>query len=328
MLGLPFRSSMCAPAWPALASLALAVALACGPARATDLDDATPDYLVPDAPGVTVETLRSAEGRLQINIRGERFDGRRLIRHVLADLRDAPPTKSDSDDYDLSIAVATLGGFNDEELHPVVMRLSRRAGGIYDFRLTAGPALVYASVHDLVPGKRTLIVRTNDAGALLRFLDLYDRLAKGSLEVTLDLPSRQDGHFDIRDAELPLDPVLQPLRRAMTAIEPEPTAQDSDPGPSRLQGRFALARGEIVVRDALFSNNAVRASLEGRIKADQVDMRGTLVPTPREPKLASCESFDCLLSLQYRLTGPIEAPRIVINPFANPGMLRRLLREQ
>jgi len=319
-VGLPFRSRTF------VASLALVVALACGPAGAAQIDDATPDYLVPDAPGATIHTFRSAEGRLLVYIVGERFDGRRLIRHVLADLRDAPPAKSDGDDYDLAISVTTLTGFNDEELHDFAMRLARRAGGIHDFRLiTTGGASVSGGVRDSADGKRNLFLKTDDAGALLRFLDLYGRIAKGWLEVTLDLPSRQDGRFDIRDAELPLDPMLEPLRRAMTAFE---SAQDSDPGPSRLQGRFALAGGELVVRDALLSNKAAHASLEGRIKDGQIDMRGMLALTPHEPKLASCATFACLLNLQYRLTGPVGAPRILINPFENPGMLRRLMREQ
>src|SRR5882672_7231157 len=107
--GLRFRSitrPRSANAWPAIAaSLALTAALACGAARAAAIDAETPDYLVPDTPAATIAADRDAEGRLQIHIGGERFDGRRLITRLLADLRDPASTAAGAD-FDLRIEVA------------------------------------------------------------------------------------------------------------------------------------------------------------------------------------------------------------------------------
>src|SRR5882672_6240166 len=135
-IGLPVRS------------LGFVAALVCATAHAAVLDAETPDYLVPDAPGAAIETHRDADGRLQIEIQGERFDGRRLIKRLLTDAREGP-SNSIGADFVLHIAVEALVGFNGEKLDGVDLKLARRGGRIDDFALagkTAGTAAVRGSV--------------------------------------------------------------------------------------------------------------------------------------------------------------------------------------
>ena len=144
-----------------IGSLALIAMLACGAARAAVLDAETPDDLIPDAPGATIETQRGADGRLQIDIRGERFDGRRLIKRLLTDMRDAPSAPTGAD-FDLHIAVGTLAGHNGEELRHVDLRLVRRGGRIDDFALTgrtSGGAAVLGDVRGGGAGVRRALHR-------------------------------------------------------------------------------------------------------------------------------------------------------------------------
>jgi hypothetical protein len=308
-------------------SLALIGALACGAAQAAALDAATPDFLVPDPAGAAIETHLDADGSQQIDIQGERFDGRRLIKRLLTDLRDGPSTPPGAD-FDLHIAVATLAGFNGEELRGVDLRLARRAGRIDDFALTGntpGGAAVRGSAGSNPNARRSLFIEADDAGAFLRFVDLYGKLATGRMWLTIDLPAMQDIRFGIRDFELPDEPVLRRLREALTPSPGQTSAQLAGAAPSRLRGQLGLSPGKIVVKNTTFFNKHATVTLEGIIADGELNMRGLLAPAnfafPQEPP---CNPSQCLLGVQYTLTGPIGAPQLRINPFLQ-SILRSVL---
>jgi hypothetical protein len=161
--------------------------------------------------------------------------------------------------------------------------------------------------------RRSLFVEADDAGAFLRFVDLYDKLATGRMWVALDLPALQEGAFSLRDFHLPPDPLLQRLL-AEAAPPPGLAQADVDHGLSRLRTGFTLSPGKVVVKDALFYNKLASATLEGRIEAGEVDLRGVLAPALLAGMLEPC-STPCFRGMEYRLTGPIGSPRFVVNPW-------------
>jgi hypothetical protein len=288
--------------------------VACSTAHATAPDAATPEYLVPDGPGATIETHRDADGRLQIEIQGERFDGRRLIKRLLTDIREGPPTPPGAD-FDLHIAVTTLAGFNGEELRRADLRLARRAGRIDDFALTGstpGNAPVRGSAGASPNARHALYLTAEDAGAFLRFVDLYGKLLNGQLWLAADLPGMQEIGYGIRDFELADDLALRPLRDALTP----PSAQDARWAPSRLRGRLVLSPGKIVVKETSFFNKHAGATAEGVVAGGELNLRGVLAPAfLEEASEPPCHSSRCLRGLQYTVTGPVGAPKLLINPF-------------
>ena len=297
-------------------ALAFVAALACGAAHAAAVDAETPDYLVADASGATIETHRDADGRLQIEIRGERYDARRLIKRLLSDVRDGSSNTA-GPDLDLHIAVEALAGFNGEELRGVDLRLGRRAGRIDDFALTgstASNAPVRGSVGSAAQARRSLFVEADDAGAFLRFVDLYDKLAAGRMWLALDLPAMQEGVFSIRDFDLPPEPLLQQLLAAATSAPGTPHAQDADLNLSRLRSEFTLSPGKIVVKDGLFYNKLLGATVKGRIEAGELELRGVLAPAMLASMQVPC-SLPCQRGMEYRVTGPVGSPRFVVNPW-------------
>jgi hypothetical protein len=94
-----------------IALLELIVALAYGPAHAATADPETPDYLVPDSPAAAIETHRGADGRLQIQIQGTRFDGRRLIERMLAAIRQKPLKEPSTAAAPTSICISRSEGW-------------------------------------------------------------------------------------------------------------------------------------------------------------------------------------------------------------------------
>ena len=305
-IGLPIRS------------LVLTLALVCGSAHAAAVDAETPDYLMPSAPGATIETHRDGDGRLHIEIQGERFDGRRLIARLSSDVRDGPPSAPGAD-FDLHIAVATFAGFNGEELRGVDLRLARRAGRIEDFALTGetpGNAPVRGSAGGSPNARHALYLTTEDAGAFLRFVGLYDKVVDGRMWLTINLPAMQEVGYSIRDFDLADDPALRPLREALTPPAGQPHAQNEGWTPARLRGQLVFAPGKIVVKETSFFNKHLGATAEGLVEGGELNLRGVLAPAflevAQEPP---CAMSRCLRGLQYRVTGPIGAPKLVINPF-------------
>jgi hypothetical protein len=313
---------------PALTiSLALVLAAAYSPAGAATLDPETPDYLVPDGPSATIDTDRNAEGRLQIHIRGERFNGQRLIKKVMEQLS-AALSSAQGGDFDLQIEVGTLDGFNGEALHGVDLSLARRAGRIGDFALNAsgaGNVAIHGDVRVARDGTRALHLETDDAGAFLRLADIYGKLTKGRMSLILEIPAVQEAILDIRELDLALEPALRRLTEAMPLLQP-PTPQDVSSHPSRLHAHFALAPGKLVLKNLVFRNAMLGATMDGRIEADALDLRGVLMPFfLAEPKLAPCSPLECAGGLGFRVTGSPGSPRLLINPFADPIIRRHVL---
>jgi hypothetical protein len=298
-------------------SLALVAALACGAADAAAVDAETPDYLVPDAPGAVIETHRDADGRLQIEIQGERFDGRRLITRLLTDVREGPSAPPGAD-FDLHIAVATLAGFNGEELRGVDLRLARRAGRIDDFALTGstpGNAPVRGSAGGIPNARHALYLITEDAGAFLRFVDLFDKVVDGRMWLAINLPAMHEIGYNIRDFGLADDPALRPLRDALTPPAGQPHAQNEGWTPSRLRGQLVFTPGRIGVKETSFFNKHVGATAEGIVDGGGLNLRGVLAPAFLEEMQDPCARSRCLRGLQYRISGPVGSPKLVINPF-------------
>jgi hypothetical protein len=298
-----------------IASLALAAALACGTARAAAPDPETPDYLVPDAPSAAIETHRATDGRLQIEIEGRHFDGRRLTKRVLAAIRHEPLAGAD---FDLHIAVGALAGFNGEVLYDVDLRLAQRAGRIGGFALT-GSTPDKSKVHGDVLNGRTLFLTADDAGAFLRFVDLYGKLAGGNMWVALELPALQDGILTIRDFDLPNEPVLQKLQTLVS--RPALQSQDAPAMSSRLRAEFSLLPDKVVVKDTTFVDKDVTVTMEGLIASGELNLRGILVPAALYgPQGPPCTPHLCAGGMPYRVTGPVGAATLLINPFPGPHL--------
>ena len=205
-------------------------------------------------------------------------------------------------------------------LYDVDLRLIQRAGRIDDFALTGSTldkATVRGGVHDAANARGVLFLTAADAGVFLRFVDLYGKLAGGSMWLALELPTMQDGIFNVRDFDLSLEPVLQPLRKVMGSLLGQ--SQDAGAAPSRLRGEFTLSPGKVVVKDTAYVGKDGAATMEGFIEGGELHLRGALAPASlADPQESPCSAHRCLQGLQYTLTGPVGAPKLVINPFTTP----------
>ncbi len=191
--------------------------------------------------------------------------------------------------------------------------------------------------------RRQVSVVAQDAGALLRALDVTDDLRGGRLTLNAayddtrpDRPltgSVQVDEFGMRNA-----PVIGKLLQAITVYGAIEAMSGPDLSFSRLVAPFQYARDVVTLSDARAFSASLGLTAKGRIDLARrtIDMQGTVVPAyflnsllgriPLLGKLISPETGGGLIAMSFGVRGPLDDPAVSVNPLSavTPGFLRGL----
>jgi hypothetical protein len=288
----------------------------------------------------TLKADRGNDGVLHVAMRGEVYDGRKFVKSSLAGSK-AEKTKRKETDLDLDIKLGTVAGHNGETLRGLNLKLSRRAGHIRSFTMTAKIGRDTPLIGDLrlraSDNHQVVYFATDDAGALFRFTDMYPRMYGGKMWVAMDPPAQDQtprigtlfiSNFAVRD-----EPALQ---RVVAGAPGQPRGSVEF---SEMHADFTRFRGKMSVRDGIVRGPAVGVTVEGQIDyvKNDVHLRGTFVPfyglnnmfgqIPIVGLFLGGGSNEGLLGITYEATGPPSAPRIIVNPVSAiaPGLLRKFI---
>src|SRR6185437_2397142 len=110
-----------------------------------------PVFAISDGDKVTLRADRGRDGVLRVVMRGDVYDGRRFIKSALAGNADnkGEKGKPKQPDLDLDLKIGAVAGHNGEVLRGVNLKLSRRAGTIRAFTLSAKIGRDAALIGDL-----------------------------------------------------------------------------------------------------------------------------------------------------------------------------------
>ena len=211
---------------------------------------------------------------------------------------------------------------------------------------TSGPERVTARIAPDRRG-RSLQAASADVGALLRVLDVTDRIEIGPATVT--------GRFDDSLPGSPLTATLDTSRvhilgaaavgKVLQAVTVYGIA-DALRGPglvfSRLQAPFRYADGVLDLTNARLVSASLGATAGGRVDFGRqtVDVTGTIVPAyvvnslpgriPLIGRLFTSEKNGGLFAAGFAVRGALDDPSVTINPFTllAPGALRGLFERQ
>jgi hypothetical protein len=188
-----------------------------------------------------------------------------------------------------------------------------------------------------------LDLSVDDAGEVLRMMDLTDRVQNGTLhavgrtrEARADAPV--EGHMELQDYALTDIPVLA---RILNAVSPSGLAELLDGKGvtfGRLAGDFRKEGPLLRFRNVRTSGSALGLTLEGHIDrdAETANLRGTIVPVyglnrllGQIPVLGDALSGGAgqgLFAATWHVQGPLANPGVSVNPLAvlAPGFLRNL----
>jgi hypothetical protein len=298
-----------------------------------------------EADKASLKVERSNDGTLRVTMRGEVYDGRSFIRAMMEGPSN-PKTSRAPYDLDLDIKIGAVAGFNGEAVRGLELRVSRRAGQIRSFSLAARigrDAPLMGELRARSAGRTVIYIESGDAGALLRFTDLYSRAFGGRLVAEMDPPTADN---------TPQHGVLNMVGftvRGETALDRVATSGPAEPGGvtrergqgidfSRMRMEFTRSPGRLVVRDGVVWGPTVGATMDGYIdfRREDVRLRGTFVPAyalnnlfARLPIIGlflGGGENEGVLGVTYEVVGTLSDMVLRVNPVSAvaPGFLRKL----
>ncbi len=243
-------------------------------------------YGFSDGDKAALKAERSPDGALRVTMRGEVYDGRGFIKLLTGGPRGVAAGNGQAPDIDLDFKLGAVLAFNGEALSNVELKMSRRAGEIRSFGLSAKigrNGTLSGELHGEADGRQVIYLRSSDAGALFRATDVYQRMLGGQLAMVMDAPSAnnptQQGTMIVRDFTVHDEAELQRAATGGTQSSAA-AAAPNDLQFSSMRVDFTRAPGRVALRDGVVRGPVLGGTIDGLVDYahDAVDLRGTLVP--------------------------------------------------
>lgn len=262
----------------------------------------------------------------------------------------ASKDSKDVKDFDLDLALNILTGHNDEAVTNATVKASVRKDTIrqLDLKGRLGATNLVSRTVSQGGGTPTIILQSEDAGSLLRFVDIYRRMTGGEMVLQMSAgDGPQTGNVLLREFTLVNEPALRRIIPTQTQIV---AGQDAGGRPKTVQVDtnridFSKARvdfqrnaGRLDFKDAAIWGAAIGFTLGGYIDypRDKLDISGTFVPAyglnnafaqvPLFGPLLGGSQYEGLFAVNFRVSGLASAPTLTVNPLSAvaPGFLRKL----
>ncbi|HYF54510.1 MAG TPA: DUF3971 domain-containing protein [Salinarimonas sp.] len=289
----------------------------------------------------------------RVTVRGNTADSRpflRYLREPAAPARGGAASQSPGRDLDLDVQVNILTGHNDEALTRTSLKASVRGRELRDVEFNGrftGAAVAGRTTRQ--NGAPLFMLQTGDAGATLRFLDLYGRMVGGDAQFQIGLGgARQAGALRLRNFVLRNEPALARIitQQPQSASAGQEASGNAPVAPlNASEVAFARARADFVrtgtridLRDTAISGAQVGFTLSGWYDPgrDALDIAGTFVPAyglnnvfaqvPIIGPILGGGSNEGLFGVNFRVAGKASAPTLTVNPLSAiaPGIFRKL----
>jgi hypothetical protein len=253
-------------------------------------------------------------------------------------------------DFDLDLSLNILTGFNDEAITNASIKASMRKDSLrqLDMKGRLGATDILGRTIPQAGGSPVVVIQADDAGALLRFTDVYKRMSRGNLILQLatgDGP--QAGHVIMHSFALVNEPALRRIIPTQTQVvagrdqagKPQMVRVDvNEIHFTKARLEFTRSSGRLDFKDAAIWGNQIGFTLGGFIDyaRDRLDITGTFVPAyglnnvfaqvPLFGPLLGGGQNEGLFAVNFRLNGQASAPSLSVNPLSAvaPGFLRKL----
>lgn len=287
-----------------------------------------------------------------ISVAGTSLDARSLVRRYGSDSSASPAEggASESVPVTLEAQLDTVGGFNDERLSNVAVtyRGSGAAVDVLDIGATTRSGAALSISNRRNGERRTVEMDSADAGAALRFFDIYEHVEGGTVEAALSGSAEGPltGNLEARDFHIVNEPRLGSLVAA-TPSQASGRQDDESIDASRVQFDRAAARlekgdGYLVLGEGVLSSARIGTTFEGTLydAEGNISMTGTFLPAyginrvfgelPLIGHILGAGPDGGLIGITYRLTGKTGDPQLQTNPISAiaPGIFRQIFEFQ
>ncbi|MBZ9671000.1 DUF3971 domain-containing protein [Mesorhizobium sp. ES1-3] len=296
---------------------------------------------------VAVSVKRSGKG-YAVDITGNALDARSLIKQFTSDVDTATKTTG-TDNISVSADIDQLTGFHDEQLSNLKLDYSAAGSRVNGLKVSAtassGAAIAISNTTD--GGRRSLNVQSADAGAILRFLNIYEHMEGGS--ITLALTGAGDGPMKGKVDTSNFFVVNEPKLASIVSTTP---AGDSRSLNQAVKGQLDTSRvkfergyaeidkgsGYLKLTNGVLRGPRIGTTFQGILydQNDNMDMTGTFMPAyglnrifgelPIVGALLGNGRDRGLIGVTYRLRGNANKPVLDVNPLSviAPGIFRSI----
>ncbi len=288
-----------------------------------------------------------------INVSGQKLDARFLIKEFASVLPGAgakgETEGNGSDAVNVHAEVSMVSGFHGQNLKGVRFAYAGPKSEVPGLRISATtPRGARTTIVDATAGgSRKLEVKSDDAGAALRFLDIYDKLGGGRAALSLSGSDGEalTGRLELHEFSLIDEARLQSMvnRAPQNGERSLNDAMRSKVDVSRAQfdrgsASVELGKDYLTIEDGVVSGPAVGSTFRGTVFDSEGNMSisGTFLPAyginrifgeiPLLGQVLGNGRGGGLIGITYRLSGPANEPKLEINPLSAvaPGIFRSI----
>ncbi|RLQ87766.1 DUF3971 domain-containing protein [Notoacmeibacter ruber] len=296
-------------------------------------------------------SLRHDGETMRIIVRGTRLDGRGIIRAMTAPASEKAERQGGGANplagrIELDALIGTLGGFGSETLRNAKITFSGSAGepdhAVLSAVFRSGKRVAFTYERQ---ANRKLQIASGDAGAVLRFADLYDKMSGGQIDALLTGGAEQPmaGKVDIENFMIINEPRLESLASRRTGDRSLNDAVNGKLDTSYVSfdsGSVSLVKSKnrLEVDNGVVRGPQIGMMFEGTVYDANglMNMTGTFMPAyglnrifgeiPILGMVLGNGREQGLIGVTYRLSGSAKAPRLTINPLSvvAPGIFRSI----
>jgi hypothetical protein len=294
--------------------------------------------------------LERINNQIKATVRGNVGDSRPFTRSVGAATASGSRSPAREANFDLDLALNILTGHNDEAITNATVKASVRKDNIrqLDLKGRLGASNLTAQTIARAGSSPIITLQADNAGAVLRYLDIYRRMVGGEMTVQMSAgDGPQIGAMTLQQFALRNEPGLRriiPTQSQMVASQDragrlQATRIDvNEVSFTRARVDFTRTSGRLDFQDAAIWGNQLGFTLSGFIDyaRDKADISGTYVPAyglnnvfaqvPLFGPLLGGGRNEGLFAVNFRISGQATAPVLTVNPLSAvaPGFLRKL----
>lgn len=295
--------------------------------------------------------LRRIKGGYGVDIKGSSFDARALIKQ-LGQLDTGNSSASDSlgkTRIVINGQIDELNGYHSEKLKNFALSYEVAGQAISSFSVNAstGSGKGFVATSNKQNNARSVSLKSSDAGSVLRFFDLYDKLHGGEISVGLAAQGNNplNGQIDARNFSI----IGEGRLSSIVSSSPTPGGTSLNQAVKRDidVSRVDIERGYALVEKgedyASLSKGVIRGPVIGTTFQGtlydgdgNMNMTGTFMPAYGLNRLfADIPLFGALLGngrdrgligITYKLSGLAKSPKVTVNPISviAPGIFRTI----
>lgn len=298
-----------------------------------------------------VSVLRTKRGYI-INANGASYDARAIINQVL-NLGTPKSDLTNATQITLKASIASVKGFGDVALSNVLLNYTQRNGQLARTTLTGTTNGSRKTKMSIIPknGITTTELVSSNAGAALRFLNIYSKMTSGVLSANLKQKGNgpHQGAIKVTNFRLKNEPRLknvlsqrstnaskkgrdQPVSVGFLKIDP------NDVKVNIVTAEIVKDSKSLIIENGLLRASDVGSNFSGIVydAAGNMNLKGTYLPGYGLNKMVSKIPIVNLafgdgtkrgfLGITYRLRGKAKNPKITVNPISviAPGVFRKI----